>query len=116
MQKLIIRGSKAIYVDLTPEEEAQRLLDIEANRPTAEEIAREDAIKDAPIGARAWFTDNPNARLIWSMSVSDIATEISSLVDASFPSLSAANRMRWKLLITAITLIVKVLVKRERLD
>lgn len=116
MQKLIIRGGKSIYVDLTPEEEAQRLLDIEANRPIAEELAEEEAIKDAPVGVRGWFAANPSARLIWSMPVNELAVEISSLVDVSFPGLPVGVRTKWKLLLIAITLVVRIWVRRERLD
>lgn len=117
MQKLIIRGGKAIYVDLTPEEEAQRLLDIEANRPTAEEIAEEEAIRDAPVGVRGWFAANPNSKLIFSMTVAEVAAEIAALVDISFPApATAATRTKWKLLLTGLTLAVRIIVKRERLD
>lgn len=116
MQKLIIKGGKATYVDLTPEEEAQRLLDIEANRPTAEQLAQEAAVRDAPITARQWFNDNPNAKLIWSMTVAEVVAEIDSLIDALFPSATAGNRTKLKLLLKGITLAVRVLVKRERLD
>lgn len=87
-----------------------------ADQPSPEEIARQAEIVAAPLTARQWFVDNPNARLIWSMTVSEIAAEIAGLVDTSFPSLSAANRTRWKLFLTGITLALRVLVKRERLD
>lgn len=116
MQKLIIENGRVRYIDLSPEEEAERLADIEANQPTPEEVARLEAIREAPLTARQWFIDNPQARLIWSMSVIDLAAEIASLVDVSFPALSAGNRLRWKLLITGIVLALRVLVKRERLD
>lgn len=116
MKKLIIEGKRALYVDLTAEEEEARLLEIEQNTPTAEELAIEAAIADAPLSARAWFQANPSAKLIWSMPVVDLAAEIASLIDVSFAGLSAANRTRWKLLVTGITLAVRVLVKRERLD
>ncbi len=116
MQQLVIENGKQTYIDLTPEEEAARLAETIANTPTPEELAQELAAHEAPITTRQWFNDNPQAKLIWSLSVADLAAEIASLVDASFPSLSAANRTRWKLLLTGITLAVRVLVKRERLD
>ncbi len=116
MRRLIIENGKETYIDLSPEEEAARLAEIAANQPTPEELARLAALAEAPITARQWFNDNPNAKLIWSLSVAEVAAEIASLVDASFPTLSAANRTRWKLLLTGITLAVRVLVKRERLD
>jgi len=87
-----------------------------ADVPTAEQLAEEQAIKDAPIGARAWFDANPNAKLIWSMSVTDLAAEIVTLVDALFPSATAGNRTKLKLLLTGITLAVRILVKKEGLD
>lgn len=87
-----------------------------ADEPDPAEVAREEAAQAAPGAARQWFIDNPNARLIWSMTVAEIAAEIAALVDTSFAGLSAANRTRWKLLLTGITLALRVLVKRERLD
>lgn len=86
-----------------------------ADQPTVEQVAEEAAIADAPITTRAWFAANPSAKLIWSMSVVDLATEIDTLVDALFPSATAANRTKLKLLLKGITLAVRVLVKRERL-
>lgn len=74
------------------------------------------AIASAPVGAKQWLADNPQAKLIWSMSVTDLAAEISNLVEASFGGLSVANRTRWKLLLTAIVLVVRIYVKRELLD
>ena len=82
----------------------------------AAEAEREVVIAASPVGAKAWFAANPNARLIFSMTVSEVAAEIASLVDVSFPAVSAANRTRWKLLLTAIVLVVRIFVKRERLD
>lgn len=116
MQKLIVNKGKATYVDLTPEEETARLLEIEQAKPSPEQVAAEAAVRDAPVGAKAWFSSNPSAKLIWSMNAADLAAEIASLVDTSFPSLSAANRMRWKLLLTAVALVVRIWVKREGLD
>ena len=81
----------------------------------AEEV-KEAAIIAAPIGARTWFVANPNAKLIWSMTTAEVVTEIASLVDNSFIGLPVATRTKWKLFLTAITLIVRILVKRERLD
>lgn len=76
----------------------------------------EVAISQTPGAVRTWFAANPSAKLIWSMSVTDLVAEIASLVDVSFPTLSAGNRTRWKLLLTAITLVVRIWVKREKLD
>lgn len=87
-----------------------------AGEPGPAEVAQQEAARDAPISTRAWFAQNPNARLIWSMPVVELAAEIASLVDVTFPVATAANRLRWKLLITGIALVVRVLVKRERLD
>lgn len=87
-----------------------------ADEPDPAEVALQEAANQAPGNARQWFNDHPNAKLIWSMTVSEIDAEIASLVDASFASLSGANRTRWKLLLTGLVLAVRVLVKRERLD
>jgi len=87
-----------------------------ADQPSAEQLAEEQAIRDAPVGARDWFVANSQAKLIFSMTVEEVAAEIAALVDVSFPALSAANRTRWKLLLTAIVLVVRIYVKRERLD
>lgn len=116
MQRVEIKKGKPVYIDLSPEEEAAHLAEMEANQPTAEELAAQAAATDAPITARAWFTANPSAKLIWSMSVTDLVAEIASLVDATFPTATAPNRTRWKLLLTAITLVVRILVYREKLD
>lgn len=116
MQKAIIKGNKTIYLEMTPEEEVARLLEIEANTPTPEQLAKEAAIADAPLTARAWFQANPNAKLIFSMSVTEVVAEIASLVDALFPSATAGNRLKLKLLLTSITLVVRIWVKREALD
>lgn len=116
MRKLVVRGKRTVYEDLTPEEEVARLLEIEANTPTAEQLAKEAAIADAPLTARAWFQANPNAKLIFSMSVAEIVAEIANLVDALFPSATVGNRTKLKLLLTSITLVVRIWVKREALD
>lgn len=116
MRKLVIRGKRTVYEDLTPEEEAARLLEIEQNTPTPEQLAKEAAIADAPLSARAWFQANPNAKLIFSMSVAEIVAEIANLVDVLFPGATAGNRTKLKLLLTSITLVVRIWVKREALD
>lgn len=115
MQRVEIKKGKVVYLELSPEEEAAHLAEMEVNQPTAEEIAAVAETQQAPITARQWFTDNPNAKLIWSMTVTDLATEIAVLVDALFPSATAGNRVKLKLLLTGITLAVRVLVKRDRL-
>lgn len=116
MQKLVIEKGQARYIELSPEEEAERLADIEASQPTPEELARLEAIREAPLTARQWLADNPNARLIWSMTVAEVVAEIAALVDTSFAGLPAGTRTKWRLLLTAIVLALRVLVKRERLD
>lgn len=117
MQKVVIKRGKAVYIDLSPEEEAAHLAEMAANQPTAEELAAQAAATDAPITARQWFNDNPNAKLIWSMTVAEVVAEIAALIDISFPPpATAATRTKWKLLLTAITLVVRIWVKRERLD
>lgn len=79
--------------------------------------APEVAISQTPGAVRTWFAANPNAKLIWSMTVTDLVAEIAALVDISFPApATAATRTKWKLLLTAITLVIRILVKREKLD
>lgn len=117
MQKLVIEKGQARYIELSPEEEAERLADIEASQPTPEELARLEAIREAPVTARQWFADNPNARLIWSMTVAEVVAEIAALVETTFPApATVGTRTKWKLLLTAIVLVVRIYVKRERLD
>lgn len=116
MLKAITRGRQTLYVEMTPEEVTARLAEIEQAQPTPEQLAQEAAIADAPISARAWFAANPNAKLIWSMTVPELVTEISNLVDNIVPLASAANRTKLKLLLTGVTLAVRIFVKRERLD
>lgn len=116
MQKLVIEKGQARYIELSPEEEAERLADIEASQPTPEEAARLEAIREAPLTARQWFADNPNAGLVWSMTVAQVVAEIASLVDTSFGALPVGTRTKWRLLLTAIVLVVRIYVKRERLD
>lgn len=101
------------YAEVNEVDEALALMVIEDHDPDNNEGT---AILAAPTGARAWFAGNPQARLIWSMSVTDLVAEIANLVDASFPVLSAGNRLRWKLLLTGAALVIRILVKRERLD
>lgn len=82
----------------------------------AAEEAKEAAIADAPITARAWFVANPNAKLIWSMTVAEVVAEVAALIDVSFPGATAGTRTKWKLLITAMVLVVRIRVKGDRLD
>lgn len=116
-------GDGTFRVDFAPEAtQPQRdsaAAIVAAFDPVAELVAeevKEAATIAAPIGARTWFAVNPNAKLIWSMTTAEVVTEIASLVDISFASLPVATRTKWKLFLTAITLIVRILVKRERLD
>lgn len=67
-------------------------------------------------GARGWFRANPNAKLLFTLSIPDLQTEIYSLVDTSFPSMTAGNRNRWKLLLMAIAVTIRILVKKQKLN
>lgn len=116
MQKLIVENGKQAYVTLTPQEEAAHLADIATRQPTPQELARLAALAEAPLTARQWFNENPNAKLIFSMTVAEIVGEIASLVDSLVPGATTGNRTRLKLLLTALTLVVRIWVKRERLD
>lgn len=101
------------YAEVAEADEALALTVIEAHDANDNEGT---AIEAAPIGVRGWFASNSQARLIWSMPVNELAAEISSLVDVSFAGLPVGVRTKWKLLLTGIALVVRIYVKRERLD
>lgn len=105
-------GETVGYAEIEEADEALALSVIEAHDANNNEGT---VIAAAPVGAKAWFDSRPNAKLLFSLSVADLEAEIFSLVDTSFPALSAGNRMRWKLLLMAVAIAVRVLVKRERL-
>lgn len=86
-----------------------------ADVPTAEQLAAEEAVRQAPIGAKAWFESHPNAKLLFSLSIADLEIEINSLADALLPLATAPNRTRLKLLLMAISVTIRILVKRENL-
>lgn len=67
----------------------------------------------AKSAANQWFADNPNGKLLFTLSIPDLSTEIATLVDALFPAATAGNRTKLKLLLMAIAVSVRVLVKRE---
>lgn len=64
---------------------------------------------------RDWLTANPQAKLLFQLEVPELETEISNLVDALFPTASAANRTRTKRLWMLWSLTTKIYVNRERL-
>lgn len=103
------------YADIHEDDEALALTIIEAH-DLAQIEATEAAILAAPVSAREWFDSHANAKLLFSLSINDLETEIFTLVDTSFPLLLPANRMRWKLLLMAFAICIRILVKRERLD
>lgn len=73
----------------------------------------EKEAKQAPGGARQWFIDNPNGKLLFTLSIPDLSAEIAALVDALFPVATASNRTKLKLLLMGIAVSVRVLVRRE---
>jgi hypothetical protein len=103
------------YAEVAEADEDLALTVIEAHDLAAIE-AKEAVIMAAPDSVKAWFNSNPSAKLIFSMTVSEVAAEIASLVDTSFSGQPAALRTKWKLLLTAVVLVVRIFVKRERLD
>jgi hypothetical protein len=47
-------------------------------------------------GTKQWFIDNPQTQQIFTLSIANLETEISTLVDALFPSASVANKTKTK--------------------
>lgn len=86
-----------------------------ADELTAEELALEAEVNQAPISARNWFVANPQAQQLFTLSLVDLQTEIYTRVDLLFPAATAGNRTFMKLLLMALAVCVRVLVKRERL-
>lgn len=103
-------------IHFKPEATAQQRQDaaaiVAAFDPTVEDARREE-IRQAPLTARQWLVDNPQAKQIFSLSVADLNSQVAALIDASFPLLTAGQRATWKLLMMAILLTVRVMVKRE---
>jgi hypothetical protein len=46
----------------------------------------------AKSGAKQWFIDKPAAQQLFTLSIPDLETENNTLVDALFPSATAAHR------------------------
>lgn len=72
-----------------------------------------DEAQTARTGARQWLIDNPATAQIFTLSIPELETEIGTLIDLSFPSLAVANRTKWKKLVMALAVSVRVLMKRE---
>lgn len=85
------------------------------NTPEAADAPIDDPGDVARTGARQWFTDNPNGKLLFTLTIAELSAEIASLVDALFPAATAPNRTKLKLLLMAMAVSVRLLVKRETL-
>lgn len=72
-----------------------------------------DSTAVAKVGAKAWYLDNPNAALLFELSIEDLQTEVAALVNALFPTATAGNRTKMILLLMTLSVSVRVLAKRE---
>lgn len=63
-------------------------------------------------GAKGWVANNPAAKLLFTSSIGDLETEITNLVNASFPLITAGQRTKWVLLLVVLALSVRVSAKR----
>lgn len=90
--------------------EAQNAID--AGGVTLEESERGVATGAAQTGAKAWYLANPNAALLFDLSIDGLIAEIDSL---DFAALPAATRNKLKLLLKTLSVAVRVLARREGL-
>lgn len=67
----------------------------------------------AQAGALQWFADNPVTRQLFTLSIAELETEINTLIDAALPLATVGNRTKIKKLLTALSISVRLLVKRE---
>lgn len=85
------------------------------NTPEPADASIDDPGDVARTGARGWFTDNPSGKLLFTLTIAELSAEIASLVDALFPVATSPNRTKLKLLLMAMAVCVRLLVKREAL-
>lgn len=102
-------GGLPLEGDLLPVLEAKEAEYLEAAQRRQRLLPQDQ--KDQ-LGAKGWFRDNPNALLLFSLAVPDLAAEISDLMDASFPLLLPGQRKKWKWLVTGVVLAVRIAMRR----
>lgn len=93
----------------TPQEQTAINAVVAAHEPRP---TRTEAAETAHGGARAWYEANPNAALLFELSIDDLMTEIDGL---DFTALPGATRTRLRLLLKTLAVAVRVLAKREGL-
>lgn len=71
-----------------------------------------DAAQLAVSGAKQWYIDNPNAALLFNLSITDLVVEIDSL---DLTALPAATRNKLRLLLKTLSVAVRVLAKKQGL-
>lgn len=93
----------------------QPLLDANEAEYLAKAIAKNSLLpqdSQDQLGARGWIANNPAAKQLFTLSVSELETEVSDLVDASFPLITAGQRTKWILLLMMLALSVRVFARR----
>lgn len=93
--------------------EAQNAID--AGGVTLEESNRVVASTAAQSGTKAWLTANPNAMLLIDLPEAELTTQITNLVNALFPTATVANKNKEILWRMTVSMVLRVLIKREGL-
>lgn len=71
-----------------------------------------DATDEAQGGAKAWFIANPNGKLLFTIDISTLGSEIDGLDLSTLPT-PTANKI--KLLLKTLSVSVRVLARKEKL-
>lgn len=93
----------------------QPILDTNESYYLARAIAKNSLLpqdSQDQLGAKGWIANNSAAKLLFTLSVSELEIEVSDLVDVSFPSITAGQRTKWKLLLMMLALSVRVFARR----
>lgn len=99
----------------TAQQQSDAAVIVAAFDPVAEQVildAEEAGKVAAQTGAKAWYLANPNAALLFDLSIDGLMAEIDSL---DFAALPAATRNKLKLLLKTLSVAVRVLARREGL-
>lgn len=90
----------------------QPILDANAAQLWIDAVANNFLATDADLSLADginWFNDNPATKQLFTLSLTDLETvQINPLVDALFPSASAANRTKTKKLWMALSVVARI--------
>lgn len=67
---------------------------------------------EAKGGARQWYTSNPAAQQLFTMTSTELETTISSLIDITFPLLTVGQRRQWRLFLTSLAYNDRIAMRR----